>query len=455
VKTNRSRVLYLVAALACMGVSAAHAGAFQLREQSASKLGNAFAGYTAYADDISIMWQNPAAMTMFNGSQALVSLSARAPKTQLKTSEVSSTFGFNSTGSRALENDIAENTLLPSIYVMYDPEDGSGFRFGLSANTPYGLDTKYDTAAISRYSALQSEITAQTVTATMAFKLNDHWSFGIGPQFQHFDMKLSRAINCGEIANADSAGVAGTNGGALDEDCYLENAGSNTNIGFVAGIHAMSERLKWGFSYRSRVVHDMPDGEVRVQRSSLITDTAFLAALNGQLQSQRMVTKMVIPENVNMGFAYDITPKFSVMADASWTRWSKLDSITFDYVSSILSQEKRTYIFNYNDSWFLSLGGDYRYDDNLTFRWGLARDWSPVPKEHRTVRMPDQDRVWYTTGLGYKYNDKFSLDLSYARIVTKDADVDVDEATSAGIPAFKGRFESTADIVGLQFNYKF
>src|SRR5262245_10568814 len=50
----------------------ASAAFFQIAEQSASGIGNAFAGGAAAAEDASTVWYNPAGMTRFSGPQFAV-----------------------------------------------------------------------------------------------------------------------------------------------------------------------------------------------------------------------------------------------------------------------------------------------------------------------------------------------------------------------------------------------
>src|SRR5437867_9421337 len=65
------------------GVSQAHASAFALIEQSASGLGNSYAGAAAAAEDASTIFYNPAGMsllpggTQISGGLALINLSAK------------------------------------------------------------------------------------------------------------------------------------------------------------------------------------------------------------------------------------------------------------------------------------------------------------------------------------------------------------------------------------------
>ena len=64
------KVIPLAVALALGGAASnAMAGGFAIGTQSGSGTGNAFAGGAAAADDASVAWSNPAAMTLIPGKQ--------------------------------------------------------------------------------------------------------------------------------------------------------------------------------------------------------------------------------------------------------------------------------------------------------------------------------------------------------------------------------------------------
>src|SRR5512144_3348827 len=66
------------------GSGRAHASGYALREQSASALGNAFAGATAGAADLSYMYFNPAALTRQSGTQVTPVVSAILPRLKMR-----------------------------------------------------------------------------------------------------------------------------------------------------------------------------------------------------------------------------------------------------------------------------------------------------------------------------------------------------------------------------------
>ena len=78
---RRNHIASAVAgAVLALGVTQASATGFQLNEQSASSIGNAFAGGAAFTDDISAMWWNPAVLSKFERRQFVQGLHVVVPK---------------------------------------------------------------------------------------------------------------------------------------------------------------------------------------------------------------------------------------------------------------------------------------------------------------------------------------------------------------------------------------
>src|SRR3546814_15417612 len=81
------------------------------------------------------------------------------------------------------------------------------------------------------------------------------------------------------------------------------------------------------------------------------------------------------------------------------------------------------------------------------FRSGVARDDSPVSLPHRTPRLPDQDRMWYSIGATWAARDHFDLTASYSRVQMADTPV-VGIASSSG-SYLSGEYDGGADNSGL------
>ena len=76
-KTTIARLL--PAALLALGSGAASAGGFQLLEQNASGIGNAYAGSAAVAENASTIFFNPAGMTQLQAREVSVGVAAVRP----------------------------------------------------------------------------------------------------------------------------------------------------------------------------------------------------------------------------------------------------------------------------------------------------------------------------------------------------------------------------------------
>ena len=65
--------------------------------------------------------------------------------------------------------------------------------------------------------------------------------------------------------------------------------------------------------------------------------------------------------------------------------------------------------WNYKDTWRLSVGANYHYNDQWMFRGGIAWDQTPTNDTDRSVRLPDSDRVWLSVGAQYKMGQELEV----------------------------------------------
>jgi long-chain fatty acid transport protein len=108
---------------------------------------------------------------------------------------------------------------------------------------------------------------------------------------------------------------------------------------------------------------------------------------------------------------------------------------------------------NWDDTWRFSLGVDYRYNSNWTFRAGTAFDQSPIPDaEHRTARIPGDDRIWTSLGFGYQWTESLGIDLAYSHLFVDEPKINNGEPSTGNI---NGEYEDTdVDIISAQLVWK-
>ncbi|MDN6019370.1 MAG: outer membrane protein transport protein, partial [Enterobacterales bacterium] len=92
-------------------------------------------------------------------------------------------------------------------------------------------------------------------------------------------------------------------------------------------------------------------------------------------------------------------------------------------------------------------GTTYFYDDNWTFRTGIAFDDSPVPAGTRSISIPDQDRAWISAGTSYAFNKDASVDVGVSYM--HGSKVTINEGP------YEFKSEGKAWLYGANFNYAF
>jgi long-chain fatty acid transport protein len=83
---------------------------------------------------------------------------------------------------------------------------------------------------------------------------------------------------------------------------------------------------------------------------------------------------------------------------------------------------------------------------------------TPVQDEHRTPRLPDQDRVWAAAGLEWKIGAKAALDVGYAHLFVGEATSDLpnqETPTSAPSGLLVGEYSAKVNVFSVQFRVGF
>ena len=187
----------LAGAAALLGGSAElQAAGYALKEQSVTAQGNAFAGATSAAEDVSYMFFNPAALGWVEDVQLQAVATLVAPRSELESAEASAVLGTPIAG-RDQDDDIGENAVLPSFYAAAPLP--AGLRVGLGVNVPFGLETRYPDGWVGRYHAVRSKLKTVNINPAVAWRPVDWAAAGVGFQAQYADGSLSNAVDFGTI----------------------------------------------------------------------------------------------------------------------------------------------------------------------------------------------------------------------------------------------------------------
>jgi len=402
---------------------AAQAAGFALIEQSASGMGNAFAGGGAVAEDASTIFFNPAGMTYIEGTQIVGAVHLINPTAEFNDSGTS-TSGFNKPKNGNGE-DAGDLSFVPNFYYKRDLTDT--LKFGLGINVPFGLKTEYDKNWLGRFQAVKSEVKTININPAIAFKLNDQLSLGAGVSAMWAQAELTNAVNFG---------AAGEGFGKVKGDDW----GFGFNLGAIYQVTANS---RLSIAYRSKVEQHL-DGDVKFTRPATIPNAG--AARDGNITAD-----VTLPETFSISAFSHLNNTWDLMGDITWTRWSQFQEL------AIIRSDGTTLgsptIENWDNTLRYSIGTNYHYNDAITLRAGLAYDEEAVRDEFRTARIPGNDRKWLSFGAGWQLTPVSKFDLGYAHLFINDASIKRDEGLAKG--KLIGDYDGSVDILSLQYTLNF
>jgi long-chain fatty acid transport protein len=436
---NRHRLLTLAAvSLSALvaAASGAQAGAFAVREQSATAQGMSFAGAASGSGGLSSMFWNPAVVTMKPGWNSEFHASFIIPESRIDPAPGTSPFLANPplSGNFVGSGDIGREALVPASYVNYQLSDNVWL--GLANSAPFGLVTKPEPVWSGQIYARTSKVFSLNLNPIVGVKLTDWLSVAAGPSVQYFDVRLQSASSFLPTAPTTT----------------LE--GDDVGVGATAGaLVTLPTQTQIGVGFRSAIRHEL-QGEIRSAAGEIPIEA-----------------KLTLPETVTVGLSQAFTPSFRVHAGFEWTNWSRL--ATPDVIGPVFGPGGRNprgvvteIVLNYKDGYFYSGGAEYDLTDRLTLRAGVAYEDSPITTENRTPRLPDNDRIWASIGATYKWSERLSIDLAYTHIFVDDSKINIDErredfirapipgvGPAVGLP-FVADVESKVDIISAALKYR-
>lgn len=440
---KKSKFILTLLSTAAVGLAysaTANAAGFYIQEQSVSGLGSAFSGSTTNINDASTIYFNPAGMTKLEGSQAQAGANLLIPNSEL--TDTGST-GPAALGSLPISGGDGGNPYdlspVPNGFISH--QLNNQFWVGLGVTAPFGLANEYDSDWFGRFDSIKTELTNVDIQPTVAYKVNDKLSFGLGINIQHADAELTSAANA--VAGGGTEGVSS-----------LE--GDDWSFGYTLGVHAKPlDGTTIGASYRSAVSHRL-DGKITSEGT---TSADFEAAGYADLN---------LPDLATFGISQEINDKLTLQGQATWFGWNnfqEIRAVTNESISILGGAITRApgdtvsnVVQNYQTTWAFALGGEYDYSDDLTLRAGMQFDETPTTDAFRTSRTPDGDRTWLSSGATYKIDDRFSVDFAATYIWVKDGKIDVtrNNAFSNTVATqVKANTEGNVGIVAVGLNYKF
>lgn len=428
----RGRLVLLSSAVALAAVSAASpalAGAFGLREQSATGQGMSFAGMAAGGgDSLSGMFWNPAVVNQVEHYQGEQHIAVVFPDSKI---DVKGTPFWNAQGGNA--GNIGETAALTSGYNAYRINES--LAIGLSLNTPFGLKTVANQDWGGDLFGRSSRARSFNAAPTIGYKFNDWFSVAGGVQIQYFDIRLKQALPIPPVGNIRPISTL---------------KGDDIGVGYTLGAtFTPSEWTSIGVGFRSKIEHKL-DGDFY----------SGVSRLGAPVPADQDITaKVTLPEMLSIGVRQKVTQDLTLLGGFEWTNWSRLDRVRVKVKGA--GATLTTLPFDYKDGYFVSGGAEYAFSPQLTGRLGVGYEWSPINDENRGVRIPDDDRWWLSAGGTYNYSERLSFDLGYSYVFVPGKSKisssfgDADYPLPINVGPFNAEAKSDVHIVSAAVRYKF
>lgn len=417
------KVLTLTALSTLLLSTSAMAAGFHLREQSAAAQGNAYAGATAGAENGSYAYYNAAGLTRQKGLQVNLGATYIAPRATAK-----NVMSENGTRGADVEN-VVHAAVSPNGTVSYQLNDRAFA--AIAVNSPFGMITKYDRDWVGSDHGITSDLKSGAITPMFAYKATDKLSLGAGVQMQYVWAHL-------------------TSSHTLAPEVRVNNVTTNGNdfdMGYQLGaLYEFTDSTRVGVGYRSEINHKL--------KGKMKSSGSPVPAFN-DLTNQKISAKLTTPAMLSMGVYHDINEKWAVMAEYQRVFWSSFQNLTFvgdrlNKPEGNIDQVKE----NWRDTNFYSIGTSYMLDNQWKLRLGLAYDQSAVRYAHRTPRIPDSDRIWYSAGLGYQYNENLSFDVGYTYIKAHSARMNSAVTGNEGSDV-SADYSNSVKVFAFSLNYAF
>lgn len=265
-------------------------------------------------------------------------------------------------------------------------------------------------------------------------------------------------------------------------------------LGFNAGyMFAFNDNTRIGLAYRSASkiklrgdlewdLKDIQGGTLfQVLQPALGVDSLEEYLRENLRPDTTTKGNLYLPARTSANIFHKLNNRIDLMADFTFIETATTDKIRVQFLDKTIDgkrikQGAGGIDANWRNSFKVSVGGNYHFDDKLTLKSGFQYDKTPVPNaESRHPGAPDSDRYMLSIGANYKYKKDLSFDAAYSYMMLADADSNYrdrcrvtnrenadgsfnenGESCTGNGGSFKGRYHDTyIQTLSIQMNKKF
>jgi long-chain fatty acid transport protein len=392
------------------------ASGYALYEMNANGLAQAHA-LICRVDDPSAVWYNPAALTKLEGTQVYAS------GTWIHTSGE-----YTSLAGNSLDMEKG-NFFPPNIYVSHQLSDDLVIAGGFYV--PFGLTTEWPQDSSLSYVSQRAELQTFYFTPSVAYKFTPNISIGGGLDLAFANVNLRRKISLAPLYPV-----------TFDN----EIDGDGKDFGFNLGaLIRTNKNLDFAITYKHKIDIDF-DGNATFTNVPGMFRAAFPdgpASVTLPMPSQLMFGASTTYEN------------WSFEGNITWAKWSDFAALSVDFQNNTPFLRDQVTLRNYEDSWAIRFGVEYKFNEAIRLRGGYVYDQTPVPDKAVDPILPDGSRNGVALGLGYDQG-AWRLDIGYQALFFAERNSPLDNYVNPpGNLIAAGKYKDHANLLAFGLGYKF
>ena len=380
---------------------ASEAGGLFLTEIGTEDVALAGAGWAARAQDASTLFKNPAGMSRLEGNQFQGGLQALYFQSG-GFSGTNTPYGGNGGGNPV--------GVMPGASGFYVHSLGKDFKVGLGMLSNFGLGLQNDQGFAGRYYVKQDMLVGITFAPVASYRVNEYISIGGGPNVMLASLKYTSNLNS---PNPFGSG-----------DGQMEVKDTTAGVGGQFGVLVEPKKgTRIGVTYYSPIKLNFSDRPTFSNTGALGT---ALASRNGNLD-----LGITVPQHVILSGYHELSDRWAVMGDFGWENWSQFGKADVGVFGSQNSVSLTTNI-DYNDTYHVGVGSQYRVNPEWLLNGGFAYDSSMVSAANRSIALPVGSTYKFGMGANWLKSPKVKLGFSYELAYIGDMSISQNRGPLAG-----------------------
>ena len=393
-----------ISLLALICSAQAHAGGLSLYGGSIDNAALSNAGVAARAQGADTISGNIAGLTYVKGTQIHGGASVLWGEIKTDLDETNQSGGNSSNALNPV--------LAPMGYISHQLDEQWTIGFGSYGD--FGDQLDYDNDWAGRYFMQNAKLVGASLVPSVAYRLNDQWSFGLGLRAMYGMVELQLAQGNTQPGLTCQVGQCpGPDGKMKYED---EEWGYGANAGI---IFSPQEGTRIGLAYTSKVDLDF-NGDLKLDG---VAGSRLIPARDIE---QGLDADVTVPQTATVSLFQQLDSKWALLASANWQDHSefsnigiKIDDLGVDTNADL----------HWKDTYHGSLGLQYQATPEWLWNAGVGYDTSSVDDSHRVWGLPATDTTRASVGTVVALDEATSVHVAY--MLTWLGNVDVSEERHA------------------------